>query len=470
MGWVRRLSTIAVLGALSGVVYVALTADSSQRQAMGRRAGDRQQPVPVNVSTARLADVPVTLEGVGTARPRNSITVRPQVDGRIIGLDFKEGQDVKRGDVLARIDPALYQAQLDQAIAKKALDEAQLSNARKDMERYSALTSNAVSAKTVDTQRALVAQLEAQVKADEAAISSARTTLQFTTIVSPIDGRAGIRAIDVGNLVRAGDAGIVVITEVRPIVVLFTLPQQQLPQVNAALAKGPVMVEALGADGKAIIDTGTLEAVDNMVDQATGTIRMKAEFQNANLQLWPGQFVNVRVRVDTLQQVVVIPSMAVQRGPKGTIAFVLTDDNKVAVRDIVVAQQTEMDAVIKSGIAAADQIVTAGFARLSDGSRVTTDELGPPVARKPAGVDTPSAALFKTEKVEPGQDGKSKHRGDGVKRGEGHGKRSNAAAEKPHAGATGGNGADATPTTSEPASLTTGSIRRESKAAGGAVQ
>src|SRR5215510_9026322 len=247
----------------------------------GNRRGKRfagEGPVPVLAVPARIADVPVYYYGVGTARARNMVTVRPQVDGRILSLNFKEGQDVKRGDVLAKIDPATYQAQLDQAVAKKALDEAQLDNAKRDMERYSLLGGNVVAQKTIDTQRALVAQLTAQVKQDDAAIANAKAFLDYTTIVSPIDGRTGIRMVDEGNLVRASDAGIVVITEVRPISVLFTLPQQQLNQVNQALRAGSVSVDALDSDGRTSLDRGTLQVVDNQVDQATGTIRIKADF------------------------------------------------------------------------------------------------------------------------------------------------------------------------------------------------
>ena len=183
---------------------------------------------------AKLADVPVWLEGVGSAKARNLVTVRPQVDGKILSINFKEGQEVKQGDVLAQIDPATYKAQLDQAIAKKALDEAQLANAKRDLERYTSLSANVIAAKTIDTQRALVAQLEAQIKSDDAAIDNARAILGYTSVVAPIDGRTGMRMVDVGNLVRASDAGIVVITEVQPISVLFTLPQQDLPDINRA--------------------------------------------------------------------------------------------------------------------------------------------------------------------------------------------------------------------------------------------
>jgi membrane fusion protein, multidrug efflux system len=231
----KSVFSILIIGALTAAaIYATLGVEERQR---GRRgAGRTDGPVPVVAVQARVADVPVWLEGVGTAKARNTVTVRPQVDGKILSIDFKEGQDVKRGDVLAHIDPVTYKAQLDQAVAKKALDESQLANAKLDLDRYMKLSSNVVAIKTVDTQRALVAQLEAQVKSDQGAIDNARAFLDYTTIVAPIDGRTGLRLVDVGNLVRASDAGIVVITEVRPISVLFTLPQQDLPEINKARA------------------------------------------------------------------------------------------------------------------------------------------------------------------------------------------------------------------------------------------
>src|SRR5262245_53570156 len=223
----RRLLALILLAAVAGVVIYASTLPSVQKQFTGRRTKlAAEVPVPVTVAQAKIDDVPLYLEGVGTARARNMVTVRAQVDGRILSINFKEGQDVKRGDLLAKIDPATYQAQLDQAIAKKALDESQLANARRDMERYTQLGGNIVAQKTIDTQRALVDQLVAQIKLDDAAIANAKAFLDYTTIMAPIDGRTGIRLVDEGNLVRATDAGIVMITEVRPISVLFTLPQQ----------------------------------------------------------------------------------------------------------------------------------------------------------------------------------------------------------------------------------------------------
>jgi membrane fusion protein, multidrug efflux system len=386
----KRLLALALLAGLAGVVIYASSLPSVQKQFTGRRAAKAlgDGAIPVTATPARKGDVPVYLEGVGTAKARNTVTVRPQVDGRILSINFKEGQEVKRGDVLARIDPSTYQAQLDQAIAKKDLDEAELANARRDQERYTKLGANIIAQKTIDTQLALVEKLTAQIKLDDAAIANAQAFLAYTTIVAPIDGRTGIRMVDEGNLVRASDAGIVVITELRPVSVLFTLPQQQLAQVQKAQAKGVLAVEALDADGTSTLDRGTLQVVDNQVDPTTGTVRMKAEFPNANLQLWPGQFANIRLLVDTLQQVVVIPTPAVQRGPNGTFAYVVDTGDKVSMRPITVTHQFETQAVIARGIGAGERVVTTGFSRLKDGAGVTVSA---PEEPAPA-TDAPTAS------------------------------------------------------------------------------
>ncbi len=394
----KRVVALAVIAGAVAVVVYATAMPTVEKQPGGRGRNAGGAPVPIVDAAARIADVPVYLTGVGTARARNTVIVRPQVDGKIISINFKEGQEVKRGDVLAKIDPATYQAQLDQAVAKKALDESQLANAQRDLDRYAQLGGNVVAQKTIDTQRAMVAQLTAQLKSDDAAIDNARAVLAYTTITAPIDGRTGIRMFDEGNLVRASDAGIVVITEIKPISVLFTLPQQQLVQVNGAMAKGQVVAEAFNADGRTLLDTGVLQVVDNQVDQTTGTVRIKAEFPNASLQLWSGQFVNVRVLVDTLKQVVVIPTPAVQRGPNGPFAYVVQDE-RVGLRPITVGLQTETTAVIEKGIAVSERVVTTGFARLKDGARVVVAE-----------PEEPGSATGPTASKEPKADGRAKIR------------------------------------------------------------
>jgi multidrug efflux system membrane fusion protein len=383
--------TFAVIVTTVAVIYFN---QAPQRQRADSR-GRSDAPVPVLAATARSADVPVYLEGVGTTRALNTVTVRPQVEGKLISVTFKEGQDVRRGDVLAKIDPATYKAQLDQATAKKAQDEATLANARMDLERYTRLAaSNAGPKQQADTQRATVAQLEAQVRSDQAAIDNAQTYLNWTTITAPLDGRTGLRLVDEGNIVRAGDIlGIVVITQIKPISVLFNLPQQQLPQVNRALARGPLQVETVGLDNKTVLDRGTLQVVDNQVDPATGTVRLKAEFPNPELQLWPGQFVNVRLLIETLPQVVVVPTAAVQRGPSGPFVYVAQADNTAAVRTVSVTQQDETQAVIASGVQPGERVITSGFARLTGNTRISVTEVAdqPDPALRPAAPITPVA-------------------------------------------------------------------------------
>lgn len=390
----RYLATVVVLALIAGLAYL-VWAPAAQRSGGGGPGGrfrSADGPVPVLAADARSADVPVYLEGVGTTRALNTVTVRAQVDGKIVAIKFKEGQDVEKGDVLAQIDPAIYQAQFDQAVAKKAQDEATLANARIDLDRYTKLiATNAINRQQLDTQAALVRQLEAQVKQDQAAIDNTQATLGYTNITAPISARTGIRQVDVGNLVRAADStGIVVLTQLRPISILFTLPQQQFARVNKAFAAGALVIEALGNDNKSVVDRGKLVVIDNQVDQTTGTIKLKGEFPNADLQLWPGQFVNVRLLVDTLKQAVVVPTAAVQRGPNGTFVYTVKPDNTAVVRQVNVAQQDDTQAIIANGLNPGDRVITTGFARLSDGSRITIGNNGaapspPPSAERPRG-------------------------------------------------------------------------------------
>jgi len=367
-GFVVTLITLAILGGLGYLGWIAM----HQQQANNRNNQRPDLPVPVLAATPRVQDVPVYLDGVGAIRALNTVTVRSQVDGKLVAVNFTEGQDVKKGDVLGEIDPAIYQAQYDQAVAKKAQDQAQLANQRIDLTRYEQLAaSNAGSKQQADTQRALVAQTEALVKADQAAIDNAAATLSYTKIVAPISGRAGLRQVDQGNIIHASDTtGLVVIAQLQPIAVWFSLPQQQIIRVNAAAAKGTLAVDVFGNDGVTVIDTGKLTGIDNQVDQTTGTLKLKAEFPNANYQLWPGQFVNVRLKVETLTQALVVPTSAVQRGPIGTFSYVIGEDNVVSAKPVAVTQQNEHDAVIASGLSATDRVVTTGFANLSDGSKV----------------------------------------------------------------------------------------------------
>jgi multidrug efflux system membrane fusion protein len=417
----RRTVSIAItLLILGGLGYIAWTS-LQQRQAANRNARP-DLPVPVLAATPRIQDMPVYLDGVGAVRALNNVIVRSQVDGKLIAVNFTEGQDVKKGDVLAEIDPVIYQAQYDQAVAKKAQDEAQLANQRLDLARYQQLSAtNAGSKQQYDTQRAVVAQQEAIVKADQAAIDNAQAMLGYTKIIAPLSGRAGLRQVDQGNIIHASDlTGLVIITQLQPIAVQFSLPQQQIVRVNAASAKGPLSVDVFGNDGTTVIDTGTLKGIDNQVDPTTGTLKLKAEFPNANFQLWPGQFVNVRLKVDTLSNAIVVPTSAVQRGPAGTFSYVIGEGDIVTAKPVVVTQQNETDAVIASGLSPSDRVVTTGFANLSDGAKVI-------VGRED---QTPAADLAPRKKrssrdvqgKDPqGKDGQGERRGKRSERSQGEG-------------------------------------------------
>jgi membrane fusion protein, multidrug efflux system len=426
--------------AANGTTKVAQASEGSGRRAGGSgngsggggRRGGNDGPVPIVVALATSADVPIYLRGVGSARALNTVTVRPQVDGKLIKVHFTEGQDVKRGDLLAEIDPITYQAALAQARAKKALTDSQLANAKLDLERSNRVGPNVTPQKTIDTQRAQVSQLEAQIQSDTAAIASAEAILGYTRILAPIDGRTGQRLVDEGNLIRAGDAGIVTIAAIHPITVQFTLPQQQLKSVKAAMELGPVSVEAMDGDDKTIIDAGKVTFIDNLIDQTTGTIRMKADLPNERLQLWPGQFANVRVKVETLKGVTTTPTAAIQRGPSGPFVYVLAQGvgegtgegakATVAVRPVTVTQQDDLIAVVTKGLNVGERIVTSGFARLKDGSEVNVTRTQPaPGAAAPAPAAVDGAKATPSAEATPG-DATAKPRGERRQRAEGEGR------------------------------------------------
>jgi multidrug efflux system membrane fusion protein len=328
--------------------------------------------IPVIDAEARYADVAVKLEAVGTVQALNSVVIRSQVDGRLLQLAVKEGANVRRGEVVARIDASVYQATHQQTMAKKMQDEATLANAKVDLERYTTLSERGFGPRQqTDTQRALVAQLTALVQADQAAIDNAKAILDFTTIRSPIDGRAGIRLIDEGNLVRAADAvGIVGIAQIQPISVTFNLPQQQFRQMKEAMSRGDVRVLAIDTDGATTLAEGTVDVIDNQIDPATGTLKIRAKFANDDLALWPGQFVSVRAFTDVLRNVVSISSAAVQRGPDGPFVYRVSDDSKAVLTPVVIARQDSEAAVVSSGITPPDRVIISGFQRLADQARV----------------------------------------------------------------------------------------------------
>ncbi len=338
--------------------------------------------IPVEAAAAVRSDVPVYLRGLGIVQAYNTVNVHSRIDGEIVKVAFTEGQDVKTGDLLVQIDPRPLQAQLDQATAKLAQDEAMLENAKLDLARFQTLGQREfASRQSVDTQAATVRQLEATIKGDQAVIDNARVQLGYTTITSPLDGRTGVRLVDQGNIVHASDAtGLVVITQLRPISLIFTLPEDNLAAINRAMADGPLTVIALSRDEKDQYGEGTLSLVDNQIDQATGTVRLKATFANADLALWPGQFVNARLLLRTERNVVTVPSDAVQRGAQGMYAYVVKPDSTVALQPLEVGQIAAGIAVIRSGIAEGQRVVIAGQYRLQPGVKV---ELRGGVSRQP---------------------------------------------------------------------------------------
>jgi multidrug efflux system membrane fusion protein len=341
------------------------------------RDRDAGQPIPVLTAVATTKDVPIYLDGLGTVQAFYTVTMKAMVDGPLLAVNFTEGQDIRKGDVLAQIDPRTYQAALDNATAKKAQDQAQLANARLDLVRQQKLVANNyTSAQQADTAKAQVAQFEALVQQDQAQIDTARTQLSYTTITAPIDGRTGMRQVDAGNIVHASDpTGVVMITQLQPISVLFTLPQQALPAVAKAMAEGSAPVLALAQDetggAPKLLDTGSLTVLDNQVDATTGTIKLKAVFPNAQRRLWPGGFVSVRLRTATATDAVVVPPSAIQRGPRGTYVFVIGDGATAKRQPVTVGYEDEQASVIAAGLKSGERVVVDGASRLSDGSKVS---------------------------------------------------------------------------------------------------
>jgi multidrug efflux system membrane fusion protein len=365
----RKIFWLHLAAALSlGAVF----SGCNRQAAGGGGRGGAGGTVVVEAGRVQRKDTPIYLDGIGTVQAFNTVTVHTQVNGVLQKIAFTEGQDVKAGDLLAEVDPRTYQAEYDQAKSKKAEDEAQLSNATITYNRnFTLLGKGLVDQQTVDTEKLSEEQFKATVQADEAALEQAQVMLGYTRIVSPLAGRTGIRAVDQGNVVQTTDAGgIVVITQLRPISVVFTLPQQDWPQIQQLLAAGTKLsVLALG-DGATPLDRGTLAVVDNQIDSATGTIKAKASFPNAQLALWPGQFLNVRLLIRTRKDGIVVPASVVQRGPQGAYAFVIEDDSTVKAVPITVAQIDGGVALIDHGLAPGQQVVVDGQYKLEDGSKV----------------------------------------------------------------------------------------------------
>jgi membrane fusion protein, multidrug efflux system len=383
----RRRFTGMTLVVLAGLIVLGLTWVRHQRAAavptgQAGRARLGSLPVPVVAGTVTSEDFPIYLDGLGTVQAFNTVTIRSRVDGQLQRLFFTEGQDVRQGNMLAQIDPAPFQAVLEQTIAKKAQDEAQLTVAQLNLKRDAdLLTNNIVAQQDYDTQSALVKQLQATVQADQAAIDNSQVQLAYTKITAPLDGRVGIRLVDEGNIVHANDAnGIVVITQVRPISVVFTVAEQQLGVIQQHVAAGETLtVLAVDQNNKTTLSEGKLAVVDNEIDSTTGTIRLKANFSNNDLRLWPGQFVNARMLLTVQKGALVVPAQVVQRGPEDTaFAFVIKPDSTVAVQPVKVAAVEKDKAWIEEGLRLGENVVVDGQYKLQPGSHVKVGENAAP--------------------------------------------------------------------------------------------
>jgi membrane fusion protein, multidrug efflux system len=377
---VRRLIGGAAIFTMAAIAVIWWSRmDRGMPQAVAQTAG---AAIPVTAGTVATEDVPVFLHGIGTVQAYNTVAVKSRVDGQIVKVNFKEGEEVKQGDPLFQIDPRPYQSALETAQAAKEKDEAQLAGAQLDLDRYQKLLGPGWQTKqSYDQQKATVEQFQAAIKGDAAQIQNAKLNLGYADIRSPIDGRLGAKLVDVGNLVHANDnTPLVMIAELKPIFVSFTLPQETLDDIQENNKKAPLVVRASSGDGKKELAQGKLTLIDNMIDQATGTIHLKARFDNNDERLWPGEFVNLRLILSTHKGVATVPQQTVQVGPNGYYAYVIKPDNTVERRAVEVASMQDGLAVISKGLTPGEKVVVDGQYRLTEGARVNPTTAGPPGA------------------------------------------------------------------------------------------
>jgi len=370
--WILPIAALAAAGYFGWQRWHGPDSATQAENAQKSAASARRPAVPVTIAPVVKADFPVYLTGLGSVQGFNTVVVRTRVDGQIDKVAFKEGQLVNQGDLLVEIDPRPYQATLDQAKAKKAQDQANLANANLDLQRYTKLGEFATRQQT-DTQRSTVAQLTAQIAADDAAIFNAQTQLDYTAVKAPISGLAGLRQVDIGNIVNAStQTGIVTIAQIEPIAVIFTAPEEQLPYINEGQSAQPLKVIAITTDGKKPLAEGTLSVVNNQVDTTSGTIRLKAVFDNKNHALWPGQSVSTRLLVKTLKDATVVPDDAIQHGNDGLYAYTVNQDNKAELRKIKVSESIDGRSVVDDGLSPGQQVITAGQYKVQPGTLVST--------------------------------------------------------------------------------------------------
>jgi multidrug efflux system membrane fusion protein len=372
----KTASALLLIGAAAGLGGYFLQGPTPGRAVTGAPSPEQAQAtgsaVPVTTARATQGDVPIVLEGLGTVMPLNTATIRTQVQGTLESVDFVEGQQVKRGDVLAKIDPRVFEAQVDQAEAALARDQASLKNSKANVGRTQPLAERGFATQQLlDTQNSQVAQGEGTVQLDKAALEVAQTQFSFTTITAPFDGVTGIRRIDPGNIVQPSDTnGLVTLTELQPIAVIFTLPSTEIPDVQKAIASGEASVDAYDASNKQMLDHGSLMLIDNQVDSATGTVRLKASFPNAKKNLWPGSFVNVHLTIAIRHNAVTVPLTAVQQGPNGAFVYVVGPNRVVSAQNVTVGQSRAGQVLIEQGLSANATVVTAGQYRLNPGTTV----------------------------------------------------------------------------------------------------
>jgi multidrug efflux system membrane fusion protein len=368
--WILFIAVVAAAGYFGWQRYYGPEAVAKAENA--QKAAARRPAIPVSVAQVQQANFPVYLTSLGTVQAFNTVVVRTRVDGQIDKIAFEEGQSVKQGDLLAEIDPRPFQAALDQAKAKKVQDEANLANANLDLQRYTKLGEFATRQQT-DTQRSTVAQLTAQIAADDAAIANAQTQLDYTQVKSPISGVVGLRQVDIGNIVNASNmSGIVTVTQIEPITVIFTAPEEQLPYISDAQKVAPLRTIAITTDGKRPLAEGKLSVINNQVDTTSGTIRLKAVFDNKDHALWPGQSVSTRLLVTTLKDATVVPDDAIQHGTNGLYAYAVTADNKAELRKVKVSQSIDGRSVVDEGLKPGERVITGGQFKVQPGSLVTT--------------------------------------------------------------------------------------------------